>query len=87
MRSDIKGFGTIVREILSEICKDPTYAVLSRDQKSPSLFDFAGVVHLHGYFVELDSAQTRKYAFSLRPPDPHLKTFTLSADNKSDFLR
>ena len=26
MRSEIKGFGTIVREILSEICEDPTYA-------------------------------------------------------------
>ena len=26
MRSQIKGFGTIVREILSEICEDPTYA-------------------------------------------------------------
>ena len=26
MRSEIKGFGTIVPEILSEICEDPTYA-------------------------------------------------------------
>ena len=26
MRSEIKGFGTIAREILSEICEDPTYA-------------------------------------------------------------
>ena len=26
MRSEIKGFGTIVREILSEISEDPTYA-------------------------------------------------------------
>ena len=26
MRSEIKGFGTIVREMLSEICEDPTYA-------------------------------------------------------------
>ena len=26
MRSEIKGFGTIVSEILSEICEDPTYA-------------------------------------------------------------
>ena len=26
MRSEIKRFGTIVREILSEICEDPTYA-------------------------------------------------------------
>ena len=26
MRSEIKGFGTIVREILSEICEDPTDA-------------------------------------------------------------
>ena len=25
-RSEINGFGTIVREILSEICEDPTYA-------------------------------------------------------------
>ena len=25
MRSEIKGFGTIVCEILSEICEDPTY--------------------------------------------------------------
>ena len=26
MRSEIKEFGTIVREIVSEICEDPTYA-------------------------------------------------------------
>ena len=26
MRNDIKGFGTIVPKILSEICEDPTYA-------------------------------------------------------------
>ena len=26
MHSEIKGFRTIVREILSEICEDPTYA-------------------------------------------------------------
>ena len=26
MRNEIKGFGTIVPEILSEICEDPTYA-------------------------------------------------------------
>ena len=26
MRSEIKGFGSIVPEILSEICGDPTYA-------------------------------------------------------------
>ena len=26
MRSEIMGFGTIVSEILSEICEDPTYA-------------------------------------------------------------
>ena len=29
MRSEMKGFGTIVPEILSEICKDPTYARLT----------------------------------------------------------
>ena len=26
MRSEIRGFGTTVLEILSEICEDPTYA-------------------------------------------------------------
>ena len=26
MRSETKGFGTIVPEILSEVCEDPTYA-------------------------------------------------------------
>ena len=29
MRSEIKGFGTFVREILSEICEDPTHARVS----------------------------------------------------------
>ena len=27
MRREIKGFGTIVPEILSEICEDPRYAI------------------------------------------------------------
>ena len=29
MRREIKGFGTIAPEILSEICEDPTYARLT----------------------------------------------------------
>ena len=29
MRSKVKGFGSIVPEILSEICEDPTYARFS----------------------------------------------------------
>ena len=30
MRREIKGFGTIVPEILSEICEHPTYRIRSR---------------------------------------------------------
>ena len=29
MRSEIEGFGTIVSEILYEICEDPTYAMFT----------------------------------------------------------
>ena len=38
MRSEIKGFGKIVSDILSEICEDPTYT-------SPTYARFTVVLH------------------------------------------
>ena len=45
MRSEMKGFGTIVREILSEICVDPTYA-------GPTYARFT-VYHINIFLLEI----------------------------------
>lgn len=46
-----------------------------------------GVAHLHGYSVEGKCVSGKKYSFSLRPPEPQMRTFCFYTDNETDKLR
>lgn len=42
---------------------------------------FSGMAHLHGYTLH-DSS--KKFSFTLKPPEPQMKPFTFAADNETD---
>ena len=45
-----------------------------------------GVAHLHGYTVSdnLPYSRSRKFGFSLTPPEENMRTFCFSADNDTE---
>ncbi|BFZ21225.1 hypothetical protein BsWGS_24264 [Bradybaena similaris] len=46
-----------------------------------------GVAHLHGYTVDVENFQRRKFSFSLQPPEKKMRVFCFSSDNETDKKR
>ncbi|XP_064653194.1 uncharacterized protein LOC135503498 isoform X2 [Lineus longissimus] len=46
-----------------------------------------GVAHLHGYTVLDSSPHSRKFTFTLQPPEGRMRTFFFSTENETDLLR
>lgn len=46
-----------------------------------------GVAHLHGYTVDVENYQRRKFSFTLHPPEKKMRVFCFSADSEIDKKR
>ncbi|CAG5128361.1 unnamed protein product [Candidula unifasciata] len=55
--------------------------------KDKSSVSALGVAHLHGYTVDVENFQRRKFSFSLQPPEKKMRVFCFSSDNDTDKKR